>query len=231
MRFRAVFFDAGETLVHPEPSFHDLFRRVLNQAGHDRTRAAVAEASAKVFESFRQAAEDGSLWTTSPELSRSFWMSVYGPMLSELSLPSSDGLADVLYTAFTDRTNYSLFDDVVPALDQLAATGVELGLISNFEAWLEELLVDLEMIDRLPVRAISGIEGVQKPGRELFVVALERAGVEPEEAAYVGDNPYFDVDPPAQLGMFPVLIDRLGRHESFDGTRITSMSQLVEVLA
>ena len=37
----------------------------------------------------------------------------------------------------------------------------------------------------------------------------------PERSAFVGDNPEFDVDPPAALGMFPVLIDRRGRHPSF----------------
>ena len=86
------------------------------------------------------------------------------------------------------------------------------------------------MRSRFPVRAISGVEGVQKPDARLYQLGLERAGVPPSRTAFVGDNPYFDVDPPAALGMFPVLIDRKGRHEGFEGTRITSLTQLVGVL-
>ena len=47
---------------------------------------------------------------------------------------------------------------------------------------------------------------------------------------YVGDNPEFDVDPPAALGMFTVLIDRRARHEGHEGVRITDLADLPAVL-
>ena len=101
---------------------------------------------------------------------------------------------------------------------------------SNFEAWLDDLLEDLGVRSLLPVRAISGIEGVQKPDPRLYELGLERAGSPASQTAYVGDNPYFDVDPPAELGMFPVLIDRNGRHPGFLGARIGSLTDLAEIL-
>jgi FMN phosphatase YigB (HAD superfamily) len=75
------------------------------------------------------------------------------------------------------------------------------------------------------------VEGIEKPDPRIFELALERAGVEPSDAAYVGDNPEFDVDPPAALGMFPVLVDRRGRHDAFAGVRITDLRELAGVLA
>ena len=33
VRYRAVFFDVGETLVHPAPSFPELFAQVLRTRG------------------------------------------------------------------------------------------------------------------------------------------------------------------------------------------------------
>src|SRR5512134_450851 len=126
-------------------------------------------------------------------------------MLEALSLPSRDGLRDTLYATFTDLGNYALFDDVVPALDALPPS-LTLGIVSNFEAWLEDLLGVLGVRDRFPVRTISGMEGVEKPEPEIFRRALARAAVEPGEAVYVGDNPEFDVVPAAALGMTPVLI-------------------------
>jgi putative hydrolase of the HAD superfamily len=231
MRFRAVFFDVGETLVHPHPSYPELFAQVVAAAGHPRSPEAVSDASRVVLRRFSEAARDRDLWTTSPERSRAFWTSVYDHMLETLDLPAGDGLADALYGAFTDRANYALFDDVRPAIDALAPIVDVLGIVSNFEAWLEELLLDLDVRDRFPVRVISGVEGIEKPDPRIYELALERAGVEPADAAYVGDNPEFDVDPPAALGMFPVLVDRRGRHEGFDGARITDLRDLAEVLA
>ncbi len=108
--------------------------------------------------------------------------------------------------------------------------GYALGLISNFEAWLDDLLADLGVREAFTVRVISGIEGVEKPDPRIYRLALERAGLDAGETAYVGDNPEFDVDPPAALGMFPVLIDRRGRHADHVGARITDMAELPEAL-
>ncbi len=171
-----------------------------------------------------------SLWTTSPERSRAFWRSVYASMLTELGLPSADGLRDSLYRAFTDRANYTLFDDVRPVLEELTSEGYALGLVSNFEAWLDELLADLGVREAFGVRVISGIEGMEKPDPRIYRLALERAGVDAADAVYVGDNPEFDIDPPAALGMFPVLIDRRERHAGHAGARITDLADLAEVL-
>jgi putative hydrolase of the HAD superfamily len=230
VRYRAVFFDVGETLVHPFPSFPELFAEVIGREGHHVLADDVQRASRAVSERFSQASRDDERWTTSPERSRAFWLSVYELMLESLELPSGDGLRDALYEAFTDRSNYALFDDVRPALERLASEGYALGLISNFEAWLDDLLGDLGVRDAFAVRVISGIEGVEKPDPRIYRMALDRAHLEAGEAAYVGDSPEFDVDPSAAVGMFPVLIDRRGRHPDHVGIRITDLSELHEVL-
>jgi putative hydrolase of the HAD superfamily len=231
MGFRAVFFDVGETLVHPLPSYPELFAKVVADAGHPRSADDVSDASRVVLRRFSEAARDRSLWTTSPERSRAFWTSVYEHMIDRLGLPGDDGLADTLYGAFTDRSNYGLFDDVAPALEALEPQVEVLGIVSNFEAWLEDLLVDLGVRDRFGVRVISGLEGIEKPDPRIYELALERAGVRADESAYVGDNPEFDVDPPAELGMFPVLVDRRERHPDFSGLRITDLRDLAGALA
>ena len=104
-----MFFDAGETLVHPVPSFPELFARIVREAGHVRDPADVVEASRAVMARFSEAARDGDLWTTSPERSREFWLGVYERMLRRLDLPSTDGLRDALYEGFTDLDNYAAF--------------------------------------------------------------------------------------------------------------------------
>jgi putative hydrolase of the HAD superfamily len=230
MSVRAVLFDAGETLLHPAPSFPELFAEVLADAGHTRSPEEVIDASATVFHRFSEAARDGELWTTSPERSARFWREVYGRMLERLSLPGQDGLREQLYATFTDLGNYELFDDVVPALDALPER-LLLGVVSNFEAWLDDLLHALGVHDRFPILVISGIEGVEKPDPAIYRRALDRAGVDAVDAVYVGDNPEFDVVPAAAIGMTPVLIDRRGRFPAHDGARITDLRELAEVVS
>jgi putative hydrolase of the HAD superfamily len=230
VRYRAVFFDAGETLVHPSPSFPELFVRILEREGHWVVPEDVIQASRAVTQRFSQASKAEERWTTSPERSRAFWLSVYGLMLGALGLPAADCLRQTLYDAITDRSNYGLFDDVRPALARLAAEGRTVGLISNFEAWLDDLLADLGVREAFSIRVISGVEGVEKPDPMIFRLALDRAGLDAADAAYVGDNPEFDVDPPAALGMFPVLIDRRDRYPDHRGARITHLDQLTGAL-
>jgi putative hydrolase of the HAD superfamily len=230
VRYRAVFFDVGGTLVDSRPSFPELFAALVTDAGHPVTPDAVREASIAVTDGFSRAAQENRLWTTSPERSRAFWTSVYDLMLKALDLPTGDGLRDTLYAAFSDRANYRLYDDVRPTLDGLKADGYLLGVVSNFEAWLDDLLADLGVRELFTVRVISGKEGIEKPDPRIFELALARAAIDASDVAYVGDLPEFDVDPPASLGMHPILLDRRGRFADHAGARITDLADLRDVL-
>ncbi|HEU4527599.1 MAG TPA: HAD-IA family hydrolase [Actinomycetota bacterium] len=230
MRYAAVFFDAGETLVHPHPTFPDLFAAILRREGHDVDAETVRSRVHVVFDRFKRAADDNELWTTTPERSRRFWHDVYGIFLRDLDIGEPDGLVDRLYTEFTDLANYRLFEDVPPVLDRLHEAGILLGVVSNFEEWLEQLLEELGVLGRFDVRVISGVEGMEKPDPRIFRLALDRAGVEPADAVYVGDDPVMDIVPATAVGMLPVLIDRRGRFPEAQGLRLTSMSDLPGVL-
>lgn len=230
MTYTAVFFDAGETLVHPHPTFPDLFARVLRREGHPVDADTVRERIHVVFDRFKQAADTNELWTTSPERSRRFWHEVYGIFLGDLGIAPDEGLIDRVYAEFTDLANYALFEDVPPVLEKLRGAGLKLGVVSNFEEWLEQLLEELGVIGYFEVRVISGLEGLEKPDPRIFRLAMERAGVRPEGSVYVGDNPEFDVGPAAAVGMLPVLIDRRDRFPDADAIRIATMDELPGVL-
>ena len=230
MPLRAVVFDVGETLVHPSPSFPELFSQVLARDGHERQPDDVLTASRAVFHRFSEAARDNELWTTSPERSERFWKGVYARMLDELGLGADDALRDRLYTTFTDPANYTLFDDVEPTLDALERLGLRLGIVSNFEAWLEDLLGKLGVRGRFPVRVISGEVGIEKPDPGIFALAIDRLGIDPADIVYVGDNPEFDVVPARAVGMTPVLIDRRERFPDADCIRITDLRALADTV-
>jgi putative hydrolase of the HAD superfamily len=226
--YRAVFFDAGETLLYPHPSFPELLSVVLRRQGHEVDPAAVRDELHVVAGEFSKESAVG--WSTSPERSRAFWSNLYRTLLGALGIPFTDAVAEAIYATFTDLASYRLFPDVIPALEQLRDAGLRLGLISNFEEWLERLLEHVGLTPYFDVLAISGVEGMEKPDERIFTLALDRAGVAAEEAVYVGDSPEFDTRPAEALGMLGVLLDRRRRFLDHPGPRIVSLEELPAVI-
>lgn len=148
----------------------------------------------------------------------------------EVAEEHHERLVKALYDRFGDLDSYRLHPDALPTLERLRAKGITLGVISNFEGWLERLLDALDVGHFFEVTVISGIEGVEKPDPEIFRIALERAKVAPERAVYVGDNPLFDIEPARGAGMFAVLIDRRDHYPDSDAVRITSLEDLPGVI-
>lgn len=233
MEPKAVFFDAGETLVHPHPSFPELFAEVLRDEGHDvdpeTVRQVVWGASQRVTETLRS--DEHALWSTSPDRSRRFWFTMYLNLLADTGIDDPEGrVTAALYARFSDLESYRLHPDALPVLERLDAGGCPMGLISNFEAWLEGLLEKLDVTRFFSVRVVSGVEGVEKPDPEIFRIALDRMGVAAEDSVYVGDHPYFDVEAAQRVGMRPVLIDRRDLYPDVETLRITSLEELPEAV-
>ena len=92
-------------------------------------------------------------------------------------------------------------------LDALRERGLLTGLVSNaFDpGWLlHRDLADMGLADRLDAAVFSSEIGLRKPHPAIFEAALEKLGVEPEDALFVGDRRYEDVRGAKELGMTTV---------------------------
>jgi putative hydrolase of the HAD superfamily len=220
-----VLFDAVDTLLAPAPSFQGRVVAVAAEHGVPLEEAAV---DAAIAETAREAAwpED---WTD-PATQRGFWLGFYREVLGSLG-HGGEELAEALVEAFSDPAAYRLFDDVRPALDELAGRGITLGLVSNFEPWLDEVLALQGIAGHFAAVAVSGKLGVAKPDPRIFKAALERAGADPGATVHVGDQPVNDVAGARSAGITPVLIDRFGRHPDADGAhRVEDLGGLLELV-
>lgn len=206
----AVFFDAGETLLSPNPSWSELSVIKLRERGHDVTVEQMREAWRHVGDYFIQAAEDQLMFWTSHDASKRFWTKLYLDQFEFLGI-TDEGAALVLYDTFSNPANYHLFEDTVPTLDALQAQGVRIGVISNFEGWLRDMLVHFDLLDRFDVVAISGELELEKPDPRIFEWAMREMGTTPDASLHIGDSPNFDAQPAHDLGMTGVLLDRHGR--------------------
>jgi putative hydrolase of the HAD superfamily len=221
-----VLFDAGDTLLAPAPSFQGRFVAVAAEQGVPLEEAAV---DAGIAAAVRAAAWPAD-WTD-PATQRDFWIGFYRDVLARLG-HEGDGmrLAEALFASFSDPASYRLFDDVRPALEELAGRGLTLGVVSNFEPWLADVLA-LEGIDHLfATVAISGVLGVAKPDPQIFQAALAEAAADPSATVHVGDQPANDVAAARAVGITPVLIDRFARHPEPDAHRVEDLTGLVKLV-
>ncbi len=238
-RIRAVFFDVGGTLAYPHPSFHAVIARVLGEHGVRVTPEQVLAVEPQVWEAVEAYQRAGGSFTRSDAESRRFWYWVYETFLRLLGVPDARELPQRLYSEFVKYETYRLYPDALPTLRLLKERGVRLGVISNWEEWLEQLLLHLEIHTYFAATTISGIAGVEKPDPRIFARALESLGVAPEEAAHVGDSLRQDVEGARAAGLLPVLIDRrgagatpgtAGAAPAGDYLRVTDLTQLPAVL-
>jgi putative hydrolase of the HAD superfamily len=251
-----VLFDAGDTLLAPAPSFQGRFVAVAAAHGLPLEEAAV---DAAIADAVRAAAWPDD-WTD-PATQRAFWVGFYRQVLAALGHEGPEGsgephngpagrrsgsspadgargapvdreLAEALFAAFSDPAGYRLFDDVRPALEELAGRGVRLGVVSNFEPWLADVLA-LQRVDHLfAAVAISGRLGVAKPDPAIFRWALREVGADAAATVHVGDQPVNDVAAARAVGVTPVLIDRFARHPEPDGThRVESLQGVVDLVS
>ncbi|MFN2488785.1 MAG: HAD family hydrolase [Actinomycetota bacterium] len=226
-----MFFDAGETILHPHPSFPELFSEVCRERDVAVAVGDVREVQERLAPHLVDLGEATGVDkpSLSAEDSRRFWSYLYRRLLREFGI-EDESLVEALYARFSHLSSYKLFDDVLPVLGELAALGYRLGLISNFERWLEEMLVELEVGALFDVTVISGVEGMEKPDPQIYEVALERAVVDPANAVHVGDSPNLDVRPASSVGMRTVLVDRAGRYPDAEGPRVRTLAELPELV-
>ena len=92
-----------------------------------------------------------------------------------------------------------------PAVRELAARGVILGIVSNTGRTpgviLRRVLERHGLLAHFAAVSYSDEVGVRKPEAEIFHATLARVGVRPEEAVHIGDNPEADVAGARAIGM------------------------------
>jgi putative hydrolase of the HAD superfamily len=118
-----------------------------------------------------------------------------------------ESVADQAFEVFYSmRNRVEPFADVVPALERLGRR-YRLMSLSNGNA-------DLGVIGLAPFfeHSVAAREaGAAKPDRRIFESLLDRAGLEPGQVAYVGDDPLADVEGARSAGLHAVWMDRFGR--------------------
>jgi FMN hydrolase / 5-amino-6-(5-phospho-D-ribitylamino)uracil phosphatase len=108
---------------------------------------------------------------------------------------------------FAERQRVELFDDVLPALDRLAARW-PLVALSNGNADLQRV-----GLSHYFAAAVSAREfGMAKPAAPIFHAACARVSAAPAAVLHIGDDPAMDVDGALAAGLRAAWVQRPGMH-------------------
>ncbi len=206
MTVRAVLFDVDFTIARPGPELGpEGYKRLGARFGLKLDPASYPVARERAIEGIRRHPElehDEEIWVA----------------FTERIIRGMGGNTDSAYECAVEMTkawehaeHFEIYEDAPPVLEELRAHELKLGLVSNTGRDLDRFVAH----HRLDVDAAigSGAFGRTKPHPTIFRAVLERLGVEPGDAAMIGDSPEDDVEGARASGIGRAfLLDREDRY-------------------
>jgi putative hydrolase of the HAD superfamily len=198
---RAVTFDVGSTLIEVWPSVGHVYAEIAARHGVSNLSASLLN---RRFAAAWHAAGDFNH-------SRRDWAKLVDATFQGLTdqSPSQTFFAE-LYDRFTKPDVWRVFEDVVPVLEALAARGLKLGVISNWDERLRPLLKRLKLAGYFEAIIVSREVRAAKPSPIIFQHAVRRLGEPPEAILHVGDDISMDVRGARAAGLSALLLNRSG---------------------
>jgi putative hydrolase of the HAD superfamily len=216
----AITFDVGNTLITTWPSVGHVYAEIAARHGCTGVTAELLEAR------FR------AVWPGRLHLAetRAGWQQVVDEIFEGLAdVPPSRTFFGELYDRFTQPDVWRIYDDVLPALDRLAAQGLRLAVISNWDERLRTVLRCLDLDARFETIVVSCEVGHAKPHPAIFAEATRRLGLHADRILHIGDNPDADLLGARNAGLHAFQILRSAASPGSD--HLQSLLQLPELLA
>lgn len=226
-QIRAVCLDIDDTLLDNERSSR---RGLAALTGNDSAWPVWRRTTDEYYAQFLAGETDFD--TMRRERTRAFF-AAFGERLSEAEVAARERAR----MAAMQRA-WQLFDDAVPCLEWLRASGLRIAVISNAPGpYQRKKIASVGLAGAFDELVLSGELGVAKPDGRIFAAACSALELRPEEVAHVGDRLDLDAVGAVHAGMHGIWLDRGGEAApSAEGIRpdgvsvITSLDELPELL-
>jgi REG-2-like HAD superfamily hydrolase len=202
---RAVTFDVTHTLIHC-PRLGEIYAEVLGRHG---VRVAPDEAGRLVRLVWQELAcvadPARDRFTSHPEGPAGWWKRFLERLCEHLDAPPPSRFAAAeLFARFARADSWEVYPDVRDTLTTLRAEGLKLGVVSNWDHRLPDLLQSLGLARLFDALTYSSDVGVEKPDPRIFESALRRLEIDSRQAGtalHVGDGRLEDVEGAQAVGM------------------------------
>jgi putative hydrolase of the HAD superfamily len=216
MGITALFFDVGNTLLFPN---RERMLRPLHDRGVFPSEDLLREIERETKWEFDSLVESNSA------VDHGFWQIYYSHLLDRLGMPD-EAIGHDLVTRTRISANWC---DIRPGTrEALLRLGEKcrLGVISNADGKIAEVLGRCGIADCFESITDSGIVGKEKPHPAIFEAALRSLGATPQEGLYTGDIYSVDYLGATRFGMQGVLFDVAGAYKSNGLPRVESLEEL-----
>jgi putative hydrolase of the HAD superfamily len=224
---QAVTFDVTHTLIHT-PHLGEIYAEVLRRHRVDVAPPAAQRLVGEVWQEFACSADPGrDRFSTHPEGERGWWRRFLERMCEHLEAPVPSRFAAAeLFHRFGTAAAWEVYPEVPEVLEALAAQGLRLGVVSNWDHRLPAVLEDLGLARFFGSLTYSQKVGVEKPDSQIFLQALAELEVEPAAAVHVGNSQLEDVEGAVAAGLSALHLVRRG-----SGGDLRDLSSLPERVA
>jgi putative hydrolase of the HAD superfamily len=200
---RAIFFDAGNTLIHMD---YDAIAAALAREGAVATAGDVQRAEWRARVRLDAGFQPGAS-TEHPSTGERY----VGLLLEELDVRRPATVAALIAWRRAYNPPKGLWTVREPeanaALALARRSGLTTAVISNSNGTIDDILTGLGLARHLDFVIDSSRVGVEKPDPRIFHLALERAGLQPAQAVYIGDLYSIDVLGARAAGLHAILMD------------------------
>ena len=209
----AVVFDVVGTLLLPREAVGECYARLAREHGVELSSARLDDAFARVFAAAEPNVHPGTTLAIAAERERDWWRE----RVRE-TFRAADGMARFddfdaffgrVWSHYAEAGAWRVRPGVERGLDALAARGLRLGVLSNFDQRLRGLLHALGLHERFEVVTLPGDAGAAKPDGAIFDVCLKRFGLAAPRVLYVGDRAVEDVAAARTAGLHALDVSTL----------------------
>jgi len=220
MKLKAVLFDLGGTLIKTA-EVPEIFRRILEKHG-------VKADFAKILEAHRANEKKFNVETGQVELGMAFWHSWNLAIVKSLGVEKdAQFLARRISELWWDYADLQFHSDVMDTLAQLKIKRVKTGIVTNgLREDYEQVLQRLGATGYFEVTVGANSCNTTKPDSRIFLYAVQKLQLRPNEVLFVGDSMEKDYEGARKAGLKPLLIDR----EEKASKNVDSIKRLTEVL-
>ncbi|MEM3442989.1 MAG: HAD-IA family hydrolase, partial [Candidatus Bathyarchaeia archaeon] len=140
-------------------------------------------------------------------------------------------LAEAIDREWWEYAEISLYPDAQTVLQKLKERKVKIGVVTNtFQYDLEKVLSKLNLKGFFDVEACIDVAGKAKPEKEIFIYALNKLNLQPDEVLFVGDEFEADYEGALKAGLKALLIDRENKIDKKDIKKIGSLEEILPII-
>jgi len=203
---RVVTFDAAGTLIRLVDPPGSTYAETARLFGYNLDPDRVQEAFRIAWKTLPAPPESNG---PRPDDDRGWWRQLVAKTIDHAGyeIDRFDDYFTEVYENFARPGVWELFPDVQSVIRELNRLKIRLGVISNFDRRLYDVLLHLGIRDAFEQVIISSEVGAQKPAARIFFEAARRFEVGVHEILHVGDELEADLRGASSAGLQAFLVN------------------------